>query len=87
MVVPQGVVQFRQALVRTLEAEQTQRTPRGQELFHKLFEACGRLDKAVASYQEKLEALAHMHPVCQRLSVLCILSYASTEAFVYGNSR
>src|SRR5215510_3910367 len=95
MIVPQGVAQFRQALVRTLEAEQTKRTPRGQELFHKLFETCGRLDKAVASYQEQLEALAHTHPVCQHLQTLpgvgpltaTALLAAGSDARVFKNGR
>jgi transposase len=67
IVLPYGVAKFRQALVSTLEAEQTQLTPLGQELFHKLFDELGKLDAEVAYYQEKLEALAHTHPVCQRL--------------------
>ena len=46
MVLPHGVAKFRQALVSTLEAEQTQLAPRGQELFHKLFDELGKLDAA-----------------------------------------
>jgi transposase len=67
---PQGVAQLRQTLVRTLEAEQAQRTPLSQALFPKLCEECGRLDKEVAYYQEQLEAWAHTHPVCQRLPTM-----------------
>jgi transposase len=67
IVLPQGVAQFRKTLVSTLEAEQTKLTPLGQELFHKLFDELGRLEAELAAYQEQLEALAHMHPVCQRL--------------------
>src|SRR5215813_4147748 len=37
IVLPKGVAQFRQALMRTLEAEHTKLTPLGQELFHKFF--------------------------------------------------
>jgi transposase len=44
MVLPQGVAKFRKTLVSTLEAEQTKLTPLGQELFHKLFDALGRLE-------------------------------------------
>jgi transposase len=62
IVLPYGVAKFRQALVSTLEAEQTQLTPLGQELFHKLFDELWKLDAEVAYYQEKLEALAHTHP-------------------------
>src|ERR671919_1420524 len=67
IVLPQGVATFRKTLVSTLEAEQTKLTPLGQELFHKLFDELGRLEAELAFYQEKLEALAHTHPVCQRL--------------------
>jgi transposase len=70
MVLPQGVAQFRKTLVSTLEAEQTKLTPLGQELFHKLLDELGRLAAEVASYQAQLEALAHTHPVCQRLLTL-----------------
>ena len=66
IVLPQGVAKFRQALVSTLEAEQTKLTSLGQELFHKLFAELGKLDAEVAYYQEKLEALADTHPICQR---------------------
>jgi transposase len=95
IVLPQGVAKFRQALVRTLEAEQTKLTPLGQELFHKLFEEFGRLDKEVAYYQEKLEALAHSHPVCQRLQTIpgigpltaTALIAAVSDAQVFKNGR
>src|SRR5919199_4692817 len=70
IVLPQGVAQLRQTFVCTLETEQAKLTPLGQELFHKLFEEFGKLDKEVAYYQEKLEALAHTHPVCQRLQTI-----------------
>src|SRR5262245_62786240 len=67
MVLPQGMAQLRQALLSTLEAEPTNLTPLGQELFHKLFGALGKLDAAFAYDQDKGEALAQAHPVCQRL--------------------
>jgi transposase len=95
IVLPQGVAKFRQTLVRTLEAEQTNLTPLGQELFHKLFEEFGRLDKEVAYYQEKLEARAHSHPVCQRLQTIpgigpltaTALIAAVSAAQVFKNGR
>src|SRR5262245_14421807 len=46
IVLPQGIAQFRQALVSTLEAEHTKLTPLGQNLFHKLFDELGQLDTA-----------------------------------------
>jgi transposase len=64
---PHGVAKFRQALVSTLEAEHTNLTPLGQALLHKLFAELGKLEAELADYQDKLEALAHTHPVCQRL--------------------
>jgi transposase len=95
IVLPQGVAKFRQALVRTLEAEQTKLTPLGQELFHKLFAELGKLDAEVAYYQEKLEALADAHPVCQRLQTIpgigpltaTALMAAVSDAQVFKNGR
>jgi transposase len=95
IVLPQGVAKFRQALVGALEAEQTKLTSLGQELFHKLFAECGRLEEEVAYYQEKLEALAHTHPVCQRLQTLpgigpltsTALMAAVSETHVFKNGR
>jgi len=66
IVLPQGVAKFRKTLVSTLEAEQTKLTPLGQELFHQLFDELGTLEAELTYYQEKLEALAPPHPVCQR---------------------
>ena len=48
IVLPQGVAQFRQTLVSTLEAEQAKLTPLGQELFHKLFDEFGRLEARIS---------------------------------------
>jgi transposase len=95
LVWPQGIAQFRQTLMGTLEAEQTKLTPLGQELFHKLFDALGRLEAEVASYQEKLEALAHTHPVCHRLLMIPgigpltapVLMAAVGDAQVFKNGR
>jgi transposase len=95
IVLPQGVAKFRQALVSTLEAEQTKLTPLGQELFHKLFAELGKLDAEVAYYQEKLEALADTHPVCQRLQTIpgigpltaTALMAAVSDAQVFKNGR
>src|SRR5499427_9844119 len=48
IVLPQGMAKFRQALMRTLEAEHTKLTPLGQELFHKLFGELRKLDAELA---------------------------------------
>ena len=70
MVMPNGVAQFRPAVVEQLEAEQDQLTPLSQEMFGKLVEEFAALEKQLASDQEKLEALATTHPECQRLMTI-----------------
>jgi transposase len=95
IVLPHGVAKFRQALVSTLEAEHTKLTPLGQELFHKLFDELGKLDAELAYYQEKLEALADAHPVCQRLLTIpgigpltaTALMAAVSDAEAFKNGR
>jgi len=95
MVLPQGLAKFRQALMSTLEAEHTKLTPLGQELFHKLFGELGKLDAELAYYQDKLEALAQAHPVCQRLLTIpgigpltaTALIAAVGDAGVFKNGR
>ena len=95
IVLPQGMAKFRQALVSTLEAEHTKLTPLGQELFHKLFDELGKLDAELAYYQDKLEALAYTHPVCQRLLTIpgigpltaTALMAAVGDAGVFQNGR
>jgi len=94
-VVPQGMTKCRQTLVHTLETEQAHLTPLGQELFHTRYAECGRLAKEVADDQEKLEALAHTHPVCQRLQTVpgigpltaTALLAAVSDARVFNNGR
>jgi transposase len=95
IVLPQGMAKFRQALMSTLEAEHTKLTPLGQELFHKLFGELGKLDAELAYYQDKLEALAQAHPVCQRLLTIpgigpltaTALMAAVGDAGVFKNGR
>jgi transposase len=95
IVLPQGLAKFRQALISTLEAEHMKLTPLGQELFHKLFGELGKLDAELAYYQDKLEALAQAHPVCQRLLTIpgigpltaTALLAAVGDAGVFKNGR
>jgi transposase len=95
LVLPQGLAKFRKTLVSTLEAEPTTLTPLGRELFYKLFNELGRLEAELASYQEQLEALAHTHPVCQRLLTIpgigpltaTALLAAVGDAQVFKNGR
>src|SRR4030095_7419544 len=55
IVVPKGVAKFRQAVVDTLESEQEKLTALSQEMFRKLVEEFGELEKRLPYYQEKLE--------------------------------
>src|SRR5215470_18053759 len=95
IVLPQGMAKFRQTLLSTLEAEQTKLTSLGQELFHRLFAELGSLEAELASYQEKLEALADTHLVCQRLLTVpgigpltaTALMAAVSDAQVFKNGR
>src|SRR5215475_266297 len=70
IMLPTGVAKFRQAVVEKLEAEKDKLTALSQELFWKLVEEFAALEKQLASYQEKLEALATMHPESQRLMTI-----------------
>jgi transposase len=69
-VLPKGVAKFRQAVVEKLEAEKDKLTPLSQEMFGKLVEEFAALEKQLAYYQEKLEALATTHPESQRLMTI-----------------
>jgi len=70
MVMPNGVAQFRPAVVEQLEAEQDKLTPLSQEMFGKLVEEFVTLAKPLAYYQEQREALATTPPACQRLMTI-----------------
>src|SRR5499426_2640617 len=82
MVRPKGVAKFRQAVVSKLEAEKDKRTPLSQEMFWKLVEEFAALEKQLAYYQEKLEALATTHPECQRLMTIPGIGPLSATALV-----
>ena len=70
IVLPKGVAKFRQAVVDKLESEKEKLTALSQEMFGKLVEEFVALEKQLAYYQEKLEALATTHPECQRLMTI-----------------
>jgi len=70
IVIPKGVAKFRQAVVGKLESEKDKLTSLSQELFGKLIDEFAALEKQLAYYQEKLEALATTHPECQRLMTI-----------------
>ena len=95
IVMPKGVAKFRQAVVGKLEAEKDKLTPLSQEMFWKLVEEFAALEKQLAYYQEKLEALATTHPACQRLRTIpgigpfsaTALVAAVSEASAFKNGR
>jgi transposase len=95
IVIPKGVAKFRQAVVGTLESEKDKLTPLSQEMFWKLVEEFAGLEKQLAYYQEKLEALATTHPECQRLMTIpgigpltaTALVAAVSDASAFKNGR
>src|SRR5438874_13123684 len=82
IVLAKGVGKFRQAVVEKLEAEKDKLTPLSQEMFWKLVEEFAALEKQLAYYQEKLEALATTHPECQRLMTIPGIGPFSATALV-----
>ena len=82
IVIPKGVAKCRQAVVEKLESEQDKLTPLSQEMFWKLVEEFVALEKQLAYYQEKLEALATTHPECQRLMTIPGIGPLSATALV-----
>ena len=82
IVIPKGVAKFRQAVVGKLESEQDKLTPLSQEMFWQLVDEFAALEKQLASYQEKLEALATTHPECQRLMTIPGIGPLSATALV-----
>src|SRR5919205_2085050 len=82
IVIPKGVAKFRQAVVGKLEAEKDKLTPLSQEMFWKLVEEFAALEKQLAYYQEKLEALATTPPACQRLMTIPGIGPLSATALV-----
>jgi transposase len=95
IVVPKGVAKFRQTVVGKLEADKAKLTPLSQEIFGKLVDEFAVLEKQLAYYQEKLEALATTHPECQRLMTIpgigpltaTALVAAVSDASAFKNGR
>jgi transposase len=67
IVLPQSVAKFRHTFLPTLEAERTKFTALSHALFEQLYDEFCVLEKRLAYYNEKLEAIGEAHPVCQRL--------------------
>jgi transposase len=82
LVMPTGVAQFRQAVVKKLESEQDTLTPLSQAMLWKWVAECGALEKPLASDQEQREALATTHPACQRLRTIPGLGPCNAMALV-----
>jgi transposase len=70
IVLPPSVTKFRNGFLPTLEAERAKLTALSQELFGQLYEEFGALEKRLAYYTAKLEAISAAHPVCQRLETI-----------------
>jgi len=70
IVLPQSVTKFRHTFLATLEAERAKLTPLSTEFFAQLYEEFCALEKRLAYYTEKLEAISAAHPVCQRLETI-----------------
>ena len=82
IVIPKGVAKCRQAVVGTLESEKDTLPPLSQEMCWKLVDEFAALEKQLAYYQEKLEALATTHPECQRLMTMPGIGPLSATALV-----
>jgi transposase len=67
IVLPTGGNALRHAWAAQLEAAHTKLTPLSQELFGTRWAACKQVEAAVASDDEKLQALAPTHPESHRL--------------------
>jgi transposase len=82
IVLPQGVTKLHAVFQSTLEAEQDKLTVLTEELFRSLYDELLALEKRLASYNAQLEALAHTHPVCQRLQTIPGVGPLSATALV-----
>jgi transposase len=82
IVIPKGVAKFRQAVVGKVESEKDKLTPLSQEMFGKLVDEFAALEKQLAYYQEKLDALATTHPECQRLMTIPGIGAITATALV-----
>ena len=82
IVLPQSVTKFRNGFLATLEAERAKLTVLGQELFGQLYEEFGALEKRLAYYTAKLEAISAAHPVCQRLETIPGIGPLTSTAMV-----
>jgi transposase len=82
IVIPKGGAKFRHAVVSKLESAKDKLSALSQEMFWKLVEEFAALEKQLAYYQEKLEALATTHPEGQRLMTIPGLGPLTATALV-----
>src|SRR5262249_45493563 len=82
IVTPTRVARIRHAAVGKRESEKDKVTPVSQELVWKLVDEFAALEKQLAYYQDKLEALATTHPECQRLMTMPGIGPLSATALV-----
>jgi transposase len=87
IVLPQSVTKFRHAFMATLEAERAKLTALSQELFGQLYEEFGTLEKRLAYYTAKLEAISAAQPVCQRLETIPGIGPLTATALVAAVSE
>jgi transposase len=82
IVLPQGIIKFRTAVVRQLEDEQAKLTPLSTEVFWQLYDEVLALEQRVAYDHEKLTAMARSHPVCQRVQAISGLGPLTATAML-----
>ena len=70
IVLPQGMSKLRTSIVRQLEAEQAKLIPLSAEVFWQLYDEFLALEKQVAYYNEKLQAMGLTHRQYQRLQAI-----------------
>jgi transposase len=82
IILPKGVVKFRQVLLSTLAQEQAKLTELSREMFWPLHEEWLTLEQRLAYDNEKLEAICQAHPVCQRLLTIPGIGRLTATALV-----
>jgi transposase len=87
IVLPQSVTKFRHTFLATLEAERAKLTPLSTELFGQLYDEFGALEKRLAYYTAKIEAIGAAHPVCQRLMTIPGIGPLTATALVAAVSN
>ncbi len=82
IILPKGVVKFRQGLLSTLEHEPAKRTGLSRDVFWQLHEEWLTLERRLAYDNEKLGAICQAHPVCQRLLTMPSIGPLTATALV-----